>query len=282
MSESDVTTESLMDGQEPVRWLDDPTAASGLRTDLLHGATATAGGVDYGATLTALRGVITAQTGALAPAAIAGKSIGLKLALGGALAIGAAAAWWATRDDGAKNTVAVKHEPAAQLDVEPAAATKAVVDVARAPVSPTPAVAADPIPEPSIDVDPAPPTEPTGPTEPAEPPVPSEKVRKPKPTTDHPESDDDRFLREAQLVAQARKQLGTNPQQALASTRKHDREFPKGALVEEARALEIRALAKLGRMDDAQRKADDFLREFGDGAHASAVRRAIAGDDDVQ
>lgn len=270
MTESDISTEpgGAFDG-EPTRWLDDPSAAASLRGDLALGASATAGGVDYAATLTALRGAIAAQTGALAPAAVAGKSLGLKIALGGVLAIGAAAAWWTMRE-GARNDAAPTHDARpVPVAVEQTPAPKPAVERARVPEEPTPVVVADPIPEPpAAVVDPVS----TSTDEP------TEKVRKPKPI----ESDDDRYLREAQLVATARKQLGTSPQQALASTKKHSREFPKGALVEEARAIEIRALAKLGRMDDAQRKADDFLGTFGDGAHAAAVRRAIAGDDDVQ
>jgi hypothetical protein len=225
MSESERSTEPApFEGAEPTRWLDDPSTAASLRGDLALGASATAGGLDYAATLTALRGAIAAQTGALAPAALASKSLGLKIALGGVLAIGAAAAWWVSRDEGARNDVVATHEVAGPVVVEPVAPTKPAL-VARAPELPTPVVA-DPIPEP-----------PTAVVDPSPVALPTEKAKKAKP----PESDDDRFLREAQLVAQAKKQLGTSPEQALASTKKHGREFPKGALVEEARAIEIRA-----------------------------------------
>jgi outer membrane biosynthesis protein TonB len=275
MSESDISTEPATFEGEPTRWLDDPTTAASLRADLAHGASATAGGIDYAASLVALRGAIAAQTGALAPAAIAGKSLGLKIALGGVLAIGAAAAWWATAGE-PRNDAAATHV-ARPVAVAPAPAEPVVDDAPRAPEPRTPAVVAvEPTAAPAPEVVATPDVEPTD----------ADKVRKPKPNerpSDKPaESDDDRYLREAKLVAQARKLLGTSPAQALASTNKHAKEFPKGALVEEARAIEIRALAKLGRMDDAQRKADDFLSAFGDGAHAAAVRRAIAGDDDVQ
>jgi outer membrane biosynthesis protein TonB len=262
MSESEILSGDT--AAEPVRWLDDPSIGASLRADLVQGATATVGGVDYATTLTALRGAITAQTGALAPAAIAGKSLGLKVALGGVLVIGAAAAWWGSRGEPTPQGAAIIAAPAGVVATkaapEPAPARveakPAIVQPPQEPPQSEPALAIEP--EPEVELAPAP-----------------KESRKPKAV----ESDDDRYLREAQLVAHARKQLATSATDALASTKKHGREFPKGALVEEARAIEIRALAKLGRADEAQREADDFLRDFGDGPHAAAVRRAIADDD---
>lgn len=253
--------------QEPVRWLDDPQAGAALRADLGHGASAAAAGVDYAAGLVGLRSAIAAQTGALAPAAVGGSSIGFKIFVG-SVVVGAIAAIIAVGQmgpSGADDTrvrapIAAKPSVAAPSPIEPAPVKAPVV----APVPEEP-IAIEPA---AVDAEPAPVAD-------VEPAVARDKPRKPKVA----ESDDDRFLREAQLVAQARKQLGTDARQALASTRKHEKEFPKGALVEERRAIEVRALAKLGRMDDARREAASFLGEFGDGPHAAAVRRAIAGDD---
>lgn len=268
---------------EPVRWLDDPTASSALRADLAHGAGATAAGVDYAATLTALRTAIGAQTGALAPAAVAGKSLGFKLVVGG-LVIGVAAGLWALRptdraDEGlaAARPVAARTAPAEPVVERPIAPTPtAPIERPRdAPTVVAPAGESASAPVVAAPVDDVEPVQDTAP----------EKHRRPRVIApeqgkaDEGETDD--YMREAKLVAQARKQLGTDAKQALASTREHQREFPRGALVEERRAIEVRALAQLGRMDEARRAAESFLREFGDGAHAAAVRRAIAGDDDV-
>jgi hypothetical protein len=93
----------MSDQYEPVRWLDDPDAASALRADLSHGVSANATGLDYGGTLLSLRGAIAAQTASL-PVAAAGASvisIAIKVAVGVVLAGGVA--MWATRsneDDG--------------------------------------------------------------------------------------------------------------------------------------------------------------------------------------
>lgn len=270
---------------EPVRWLDDPSAGAGLRADLGHAAKAGAAGIDYAATLVGLRGAIAAQTGALAPAAIAGKSIGLKVAVGG-LVIAGIAGLWALRGNPDSNGAGV-------AEAGPAIAVQTERAVDRAPTSlraePAPARVPAPAASPSSDredtedekIELDDPPMPTG--KPVKRPRPVESTAAtPEPDAAAGDADTDRYLREAKLVAQARKQLGSDAASALASTQKHDREFPDGSLMEESHAIEIRALAKLGRMDDARREAEAFLREFGDGPHAAAVRRAVAGDDDVQ
>lgn len=264
--------------EEPVRWLEDPSAGAALRGDLGHAAKAGAVGVDYGATLVALRGAIASQTGALAPAAVAGRSFGLKAAIGGVV-IGGIAGLWALRAEPdvdakagreAKPAATVIAEAEPRIDDAPTPARDTSRVATPAIVAPTPA------PAPTV----APTIAPESEAEPED----DKPIRK---RTAEPDSNDaadeaDDYMREARLVALARKQLGSDPEKALASTRKHGREFPKGALVEESRALEVRALAQLGRMDDARTAAEAFLGDFGDGPHAAAVRRAVAGDDDVQ
>jgi hypothetical protein len=265
--------------QEPVRWLEDPSAAAALRADLGHAARAGAGGVDYAATLVALRGAIASQTGAMAPAAVAGKSIGLKAVVGG-LVIGGVAGLWALRS-----------EPDPTASGGGAARPAQVVEAER--IEPTPGRAPAP-PErpaavPSIAAPvPASPAAPRTEDAPIVADVPAIEAGKPsrRPRVDStpsaPESIADDAMREAKLVALARKQLGTDPAKALASTQQHGRDFPRGVLVEERRAIEVRALAQLDRMEEARRAAEAFLREFGDGPHAAAVRRAVAGDDPGQ
>jgi hypothetical protein len=268
--------------QEPVRWLEDPSAAAALRADLGHAAKAGAGGVDYAATLVALRGAIASQTGAMAPAAVAGKSVGLKAVVGG-LVIGGVAGLWALRSE---------PDPSAASGGVARPAPAQVVEAER--IEPTPgrvrAVAPErPAAVPSIVAPvPASPAAPRTEDVPTVADVPAIEAGKPSrrprvessPGASGSIADD--AMREAKLVALARKQLGADPAKALASTQQHSRDFPRGVLVEERRAIEVRALAQLDRMDDARRSAEAFLREFGDGPHAAAVRRAVAGDDPGQ
>jgi hypothetical protein len=81
--------------------------------------------------------------------------------------------------------------------------------------------------------------------------------------------------REAELVAKARRSLTHEPERALRLTTKLVREFPSGLLAEERDAIAIRALAALGRTQEAKRRAEAFLASHGEGPHAEAIRRAV-------
>lgn len=258
--------------QEPIRWLDDPSVGAALRAELAIVAGARAGGVDYAGSLVALRASIAAQAG---PAA-AGKSVGFKVVVGAALIAGAAYVWalrggTTTLDPPPSSRgVAASHGVAAPASTPNASPPAGIAPMAGAPAR-----------QPDTSAAPGPGLEHRGAPEPAQrtaAPDPAADRPDPPRRTRPPQGDDDRFLREAKLVAQARKELRDDPTAALASTDRHTREFPGGALVEERRAIGIRALAKLGRVDAARREGADFLREFGDGPHADAVRRVIADD----
>jgi hypothetical protein len=254
---------------DPTRWLDDPTLSGALRADLAHGATATVTGLDTTVGLTALRSAIAAQagaTGALAPAA--SSSFGVKavvgvLALGGAIGL-----WKATTKDAPTTPTTEVVQPVAVVDVpEPAASEE-----------PRPAIPHEaPRVQPSVVAEPEP-----GP-EPVEPAVaPSKRddrrrdtVAATKPVAPGAEDSDDKYLQEAMLVARARKSLAYDAKATLELTEQIASEFPSGQLVEERRALAIRALAKLGRLDEAKERAADFLADHAKGPHAAAVRRAI-------
>lgn len=286
---------------QPLRWLDDPEASAALRADLAQGATATVTGIDYGATLTALRGAIASQTAPLLPVAAAagssGWSVGAKLAIG-VLLVGGIAVWASSGDveDASKHaSIRSELEPSSQseraLQPEPTPAPA----VRRSGVAPEPAPALRdapvvPAPQPAVAV----PTD-AVPTSDA-PPTDADRDRGAKTrkrTTDGGTQDtavtpaitpvdppaedtsDDAYLREAKLVAQARRALAGDPDRALALTGQVEREFPNGMLGEERRAIEIRALAALGKSSEAKRAAKAFLAEYPDGPQAAAVRRAI-------
>jgi hypothetical protein len=279
---------------QPLRWLDDPEAGAALRADLGHGAAATVTGIDYGATLTALRGAIAAQTASLPIAAAAsssGWSVGVKLAIGVLLVGGIAV--WASRGDVQESDSHAR----ANVELAPVVTndrllptpepTRAPADVRRSAIAPVaePTLPDDEtaivvVPEPTgaepIDVDrdrgakPRKRTNEGGASE-----TQDTAVTPTRATVDAPSEDSDRYVREARLVAQARRALADDPARALALTEQVEREFPNGLLGEERRALEIRALAALGKSSEAKDAAKAFLAEYPDGPQAAAVRRAI-------
>lgn len=277
---------------EPTRWLDDPGAAAGLRADLAQVAGARVVGLDHASGLAALRGAIAVEPAA--PLAAATKAAGAKtLGLVGGLAIGVVAAGWLALGNPASKAVPSTVPAAAETHVQaPVAAAPIAVPERRS----SPTVVAPPRPEPVPDAEPIVITDDMPPVAAAEVELAPTKERRPArddaaraptrerdgadaATVDAPSADANRYLEEAKLVARARKQLTSDPAAALALTKQHAREYPEGALVEERRAISIRALAQLGRMDEARAEADAFLASSGDGPYAQAVRRAIAGTD---
>jgi len=265
---------------EPTRWLDDPTLSAALRADLTHGAAATVTGLDTTTGLASLQGAMAAQaltqTGALAPSAATG-SFGVK-AIVGVLAIGGAIGLWkATTTDAPRvepvPVVAVDEVPVDEFELSRAAIPH---ESSRAPSA---AVEPGPEPEPEPELLP----------EPAAPSKRDDRRREPvadsKPASTSaavsPETTDDKYLQEAMLVARARKSLAYDAKATLELTERIASEFPRGQLVEERRALAIRALARLGRFDEAKARAVEFLADHAKGPHAAAVRRAIGPHDDA-
>jgi hypothetical protein len=256
--------------EEPTRWLDDPTLSASLRADLHQGATATVTGLDTTAGLAALRGAIAAQTGSMAPAAASSSSLALK-AVVGVIAIGGALALWKATQEDAPASKAVAVAPASIEPNEP---------VAEAPRPAIPHEDAQPavvVEEPTeeIEID-------LADEEPAKRDDRSDRRKDASSDETKPvaavEPADDKYLQEAMLVARARKALAYDAKATLELTQTIAKDFPAGQLVEERRALEIRALARLGRLDEAKARATGFLADHAKGPHAAAVRRAI-GDD---
>lgn len=267
---------------DPTRLLDDPQASAALRDDLASAVNVEVEGLDLAAGLGALR---AAPAGASAPA---GTSLLTKLGVGAVLAGGAVALWLGWGDPSprpsAPEVVATAAEPASGAATQQGAVAQ---DGAAGPAVVKPSLG----PEPEL----APAEPELAPAEPelapAEPPTAIEPSSpspaghghdkrsqrhddRPDRSAASPAVDD--VLREAKLVARARSKLARDPAAALALTEEAERDFPKGQLVEERRAIAIAALVALGRIDEAQRRSVPFLAEFGRGAHAAAVRRALA------
>jgi hypothetical protein len=129
--------------------------------------------------------------------------------------------------------------------------------------TPTPAprttTAAAPIPAPAIVPTPTP-----APTTPPDA-VPIQRPRAATiPTTD-PLAD------ESALLAEGQRALADRPELALARARAHRKRFAAGALAEDAGALEVAALCRLGRADEAATAATALRRRFAGSAIASAL-----------
>jgi hypothetical protein len=279
---------------DPVRLLEDPSAGAVLRTDLVHAAQAELHGLDLAAGLVALQKATATVTSSTT--VVAGTSLLTKLGIGAGVAVGVVALWLGFGGDpeldGERVTPpAVSSAPALE-DEDPrgglgaadgrieGSAAPVRAEVSPAPVKPEPAlVQPEPAlgqPEPAAAGDAA-----------ATEPKPASTARRKgaagsRSAVDKPakatEVTTDDVLREAKLVAKARDQLGRDPARALALAEEAERDFSQGQLVEERRAIAIRALVALGRLEEAERRAAPFLAEYGRGAHAAAVRRALEAD----
>jgi hypothetical protein len=79
---------------------------------------------------------------------------------------------------------------------------------------------------------------------------------------------------EAALLEQARRALAGDPERALTLTRQHQRQFPNGVLRQEREVIAIAALRKLGRVSEANTRANSFDQQFPDSAHRRAVEKS--------
>ncbi|MEM6295541.1 MAG: hypothetical protein AAGA54_29980 [Myxococcota bacterium] len=256
---------------DPIRLIDDPSVVSGLRADLVEAASAGLEGFDVAAGAAGLQAAIAAEvTGATAVssgAAKAGAGWFGKAVIGAVLIGGGVAAWLATRSEPeaspptARVVAAAEDDetsktsskgPAVELETEP----KVPVLV---PESPAPPSHVEEAPKPAA-VD-------------AAPVLRARHAPKAGSKPAKPKADD--YVREARLVADARKALRTDPRRALALLKDAKRSFPRGMLAEEREALTIIALAELGKVEDASRRGERFLKKHGKGPYAEAVRAAF-------
>lgn len=255
--------------EDPQRLLEDAAVDPALRADLRHATKARVHGLDTVAGLVALRAAVASQAGATASAGLSGT---LKLGLVTVITAGAVGLWLGTRPP----------EPAEPPVEPPIVAQPSALQEPETPVPPELSVAA---PELAREEPPVP-DEPEAESAIQEAPEPAtvrrrtghgerheEELRQSDQEASHEATE--RFLREAKLVAEARRTLASDPGRTLGLTRDIAREFPEGQLVEEREALAIRALAALGRKDAAAKRAERFLTRHGHGPHADAVRRAV-------
>jgi hypothetical protein len=78
------------------------------------------------------------------------------------------------------------------------------------------------------------------------------------------------------LIEKARGSLDANPAVALAGIDEHARRFPRGQLAPEREYLRVRALRRLGRVDEAKARARAYLVTFPSSPHTAAVRKILS------
>lgn len=81
---------------------------------------------------------------------------------------------------------------------------------------------------------------------------------------------------EPQLIERARKALSTDPKRALSLTQEYQRRFPSGALAVEREVIALEALARLGQVAEARRRAAAFEARHPSSIHLPRVRSLLA------
>ncbi len=81
---------------------------------------------------------------------------------------------------------------------------------------------------------------------------------------------------EPQLIERARKALGADPKRALALTQEYQRRFPGGAFTVEREVIALDALARLGQVAEARRRARAFEVAHPSSIHLPRVRSLLA------
>lgn len=123
------------------------------------------------------------------------------------------------------------------------------------------------------------PSEPTG-DAPAEP---TDDAGSEPPTDRTPDASsrpDATLSAERVLLSRAQSALARDrPEEALEALDTHERRFSDGELLEERRALRIRALLRTGRRDEARRRAREFLETYPNSIFREAVTPALDGAD---
>jgi hypothetical protein len=80
---------------------------------------------------------------------------------------------------------------------------------------------------------------------------------------------------EVELLERARRALGSDPRRALSLTQEHRARFPQGVLGQEREVIAIEALRRLGRSEEAERRAGSFEQRYPDSAHRRSVEQGL-------
>ncbi len=80
---------------------------------------------------------------------------------------------------------------------------------------------------------------------------------------------------ELELVKRAQSALVSSPERALAITNEHARVYPSGEFVQEREVIEVEALSRLGRKEEARRRAVAFVRRFPETPYTPRLEIAV-------
>jgi hypothetical protein len=93
-----------------------------------------------------------------------------------------------------------------------------------------------------------------------------------------PARNPDSLSREAELLEQARAELGGNPAEALRIAQKHASLFPNGKLSIERELVAVDALQRLGRAQEARARGDALLARSPGSLYEQRIRRILGAD----
>lgn len=96
------------------------------------------------------------------------------------------------------------------------------------------------------------------------------------------EPGEDPLTRESTLLQGAMRALANDPAVALRLADEHAREFPAGQLAAERAYVRVRALARLGRADDARAEARVLIEAHPSSMYAARVARLMEGSGDLR
>lgn len=244
---------------DPIRLRDDQAIPEWCREALLDEVSASAPGFDEAAGLASLRDAIAAA--GTAPAAREGVPRWLARSLGGVAVIatvGAVVAVSSWSEEGSSpppRAPAIAEERPASPETPPAPAEPgiAVESLPPAPIAPIAAPRTKPVATPSVV---------------AKPLVPKDvESAVQAPTAADP-------LEETRHLAALRRLAEHDPEAAITFAAEGDRRFPRGILGEEREAIAIACLARLGRPDEANRRAVRFQKNYPESPFVPSVRRA--------
>lgn len=244
---------------DPTRLRDDQAIPEWCREALLDEASAAPPGFDEAAGLASLRGAIAAA--GPAPAARDGVSRWLARSLGGVAAIVTVGAFVAISSSSEESTPppptapAIAHESPVSPTTPPAPEEQAIAveSLPPAPIAPIAPPRTKPVAAPFVGA------KPLGAKD-------VESAARPAPAADP--------LEETRHLAALRRLAEHDPEAAITFAAEGDRRFLRGIFGEEREAIAIACLARLGRTDEANRRAVRFLENYPESPFAPSVRRA--------
>ena len=93
-----------------------------------------------------------------------------------------------------------------------------------------------------------------------------------------PSPEQSQLSRETRLLELARQQVGSNPRQALSTLNAHRRDFPRAALATERELMAVDVLLRLGRRDEALRRAAHLRAQAPESIYEQRLQRLLNQD----